>query len=59
MRFSPEEDSTRITATPVDWLGMMEMEVVSMNDSCRLVMRTGPNASAPTAPTIFTAMETG
>jgi hypothetical protein len=43
----------------VDWLGMMEMEVVSMNDSCRLVMRTGPNASAPTAPTIFTVMETG
>lgn len=59
MRFSPMSSSTRITATPVVWLGTVLMVEVSMKDSRRLVMRPGPKASEPTAPTIFTAMLTG
>ncbi len=54
MRFSPEEDSTRITATPVDWLGISFMPEMSMPSFSILWMILGPKASSPTAPTILT-----
>lgn len=53
MRFSPLSDSTRITATPVDWFGMVWTEVVSMREDLREEMRDGPNSSSPTAPIIL------
>jgi hypothetical protein len=54
MRFSPEEDSTRITATPVDWLGISFMPETSMPSFSMFWMIPGPKASSPTAPTILT-----
>lgn len=43
MRFSPLEDSTRITATPVDWDGIVWMDVVSMREDFKEEIREGPN----------------
>lgn len=55
MRFSPE-DSTRITATPVDVSGMIWTEEVSRPERLMSWIIVGPKASAPTAPIIFILM---
>lgn len=56
MRFSPVEASTRITATPVLWLGMVRMEEVSIEEDLRAEIRGGPKASVPTEPIILTVV---
>lgn len=56
IRFSPVEDSTRITATPVVLSGIDRIPVVSMPSFERPAMRDGPKVSSPTAPIIFTVI---
>lgn len=55
--FSPVEDSTRMMATPVVFSGTVWIPLVSMPSAERPAMRGGPKVSAPTAPIIFTVME--